>query len=115
MAPSVNIRRRCGTGKDRKGESNDGEVRKFWQFRYKAVKLVDAEAILACAAYVDLNPIRTGIAETLEESDHIGPTKDLGVGNLRGRPPTRPLFQRIRRPFFSTGGTVGNLCSQRLR
>ena len=41
---------------------------KFWQSRYRAVRLIDEEAILACAAYVDLNPIRAGIAQTIEDS-----------------------------------------------
>jgi hypothetical protein len=47
----------------------DREMGKFWQSRYRAVRLLDEQAILACAAYVDLNPIRAAMAETLEESD----------------------------------------------
>lgn len=47
----------------------DDEVGKFWQARYRAVRLLDETAILACAAYVDLNPIRAAMAETLEQSD----------------------------------------------
>ena len=47
----------------------DHEMGKFWQSRYRAVRLLDDQAILACAAYVDLNPIRAAMAETLEESD----------------------------------------------
>ena len=47
----------------------DREMGKFWQSRYRAIRLLDEQAILACAAYVDLNPIRAAMAETLEESD----------------------------------------------
>jgi len=47
----------------------DGELGKFWQSRYRAVRLLDEESLLACAAYVDLNPIRAALAETLETSD----------------------------------------------
>ena len=47
----------------------DREAGKFWQSRYRAVRLLDEQAILACAAYVDLNPIRAAMAETLEKSD----------------------------------------------
>ena len=49
---------------------DDKEVGKFWQARYRAVRLLDETAILACAAYVDLNPIRAAMAETFETSDY---------------------------------------------
>ncbi|WP_233903433.1 hypothetical protein [Stieleria maiorica] len=42
----------------------------FFQGRFKAVPLVDEEAILAGSVYVDLNLIRACVAETLEMSDH---------------------------------------------
>jgi hypothetical protein len=48
----------------------DGENGRFFQDRYGATKLVDEASLLACAAYVDLNPIRAAMCETLEQSDH---------------------------------------------
>ena len=51
---------------------------KFWENRYKAIRLLDEESILACAAYVDLNPIRAGLAETLESSAHTSAQRRLG-------------------------------------
>jgi hypothetical protein len=51
------------------GEEGPG-LGRFWQSRFKAVRLLDMESLLACAAYVDLNPIRAAIAETLEMSNH---------------------------------------------
>jgi hypothetical protein len=48
----------------------DHELGKFWQSRFRAVRLLDEAALLACAAYVDLNPVRVAGAQTLEQSDY---------------------------------------------
>ena len=42
---------------------------RFWQGRFKSVRLCDEAAVLAAMVYVDLNPIRAGLAETPEKSD----------------------------------------------
>ena len=47
----------------------EDQLGRFWQGRFGAVRLCDEAAVLACAAYVDLNPIRAALAETLETSD----------------------------------------------
>jgi len=48
----------------------DEESGHFFQDRFHATRIVDEASLLVCAAYVDLNPIRAAIAETLEQSDH---------------------------------------------
>jgi hypothetical protein len=53
----------------RRANREDQVTGRFWQGRFKAVKLCDEAAILACAVYVDLNPIRAGLALTPESSD----------------------------------------------
>ncbi len=40
----------------------------FWESRYKSQALTTEESLLSAMAYVDLNPIRAGIAQTPETS-----------------------------------------------
>ena len=43
---------------------------RFWEGRFKAQRIVDDAGLLACAMYVDLNPVRAAMACSLEESLH---------------------------------------------
>ena len=53
----------------RRGNKDDDVTGHFWEGRFKAQPLLDETAIAACMVYVDLNPIRAGIAKTPETSD----------------------------------------------
>ena len=41
---------------------------RFWAGKYKMARILDETALLAVAIYVDLNPIRAGIAKSPETS-----------------------------------------------
>ena len=53
-----------------KANREEDQLGRFWQGRFRVIRICDEATLLACAAYVDLNPIRAALAETLEGSDH---------------------------------------------
>jgi len=54
----------------RQANREDKCTGKFWESRFNSQSLKSEEALLSCMAYVDLNPVRAGMAETPEQSEH---------------------------------------------
>ncbi|MEO0444208.1 MAG: transposase [Pseudomonadota bacterium] len=91
----------------RQANREDGCTGHFWEARYKSQALLTKAALVSAMAYVDLNPIRAGIASTPETSDYtsikerIQPRFELNKaihnainqGNLNGfTVPLKPLL-----------------------
>ena len=77
---------------------------RFWQGRYKCVKLCDPQALLACLAYVDLNPLRAGMAELPEECEFTSLKRRLESYVTGTQPPgwLAPLEVKPLSPPFSS-------------
>ena len=53
----------------RLANQEDGVTGHFWEGRFKSIPLLDQAALFTCMAYVDLNPVRACLANTLETAD----------------------------------------------
>ena len=72
----------------------------FWESRFKCQALLDEQALVAAMAYVDLNPIRAGIAKTPECSDYTSIKTRLQA--LKEHKQTTPPLH----PFIGNPGNI---------
>lgn len=69
----------------RQANKEDGCTGRFWEGRYKCLRLLDDAAVLACSVYVDLNPIRAGISTTPASSPFTSAYDRLHASRCRDR------------------------------
>jgi len=54
----------------RRANAEDGCKGRFWEGRFESKVLLDERAAYSCMVYVDLNPIRAGLTNRLDQSEH---------------------------------------------
>ncbi len=64
----------------RMSNKQDQVTGRFWEGRFKAQRIVDESGLLACAMYVDLNPVRAAMAATPEGSKYTSAYDRIEAG-----------------------------------
>ncbi len=75
----------------RRANREDGCKGHFWEARFKCQTLLDETAVLSAMTYVNLNPVRAKICDSLEDSAHTSARKRLDAIEKDRRQADQPL------------------------
>lgn len=66
----------------RQANAEDNCKGRFWEGRFKSQALLNEQAVLSCMIYVDLNPVRAGLSDSLDESEFTSITQRIKAFSL---------------------------------
>jgi hypothetical protein len=91
----------------RKANAEDDVTGRFWEGRFKCQVLESEQALAAAMVYVDLNPVRAGMAEGVLDSRHTS-VKQRAEAIQAGRVEPSAALQ----PIAGIGSSVLGLTTQ---
>lgn len=88
----------------RRANAEDHCTGRFWEGRFKCQALLDEAAVIAVLAYVDLNPVRAGLADGLAHSRHTSIVRrlaDLAAQPVHAGRSLQPVLGLSHSPMLS--------------